>query len=447
MSLTKVVSNSSGYLPQLQNSVVNTMECLSTSSNSLKIFASRGTRSTESFSLEKILPAKQIVEEEEKIQTWSDGSVFSGSFQNGHRHGRGEATWPNGEVYSGDFVNDKREGRGIYTWPDGSKYEGHFKANKRSGYGLFEFPNGDYFEGIYVDDIRNGPGIFTYSSEGVQDIGIWLNERLIKICKTLKNSFTFKNYSHHSINAIDKQAEMNIDNKIKKKKKLKVEEQKSVLHAQVEEQTPIWSASEDILHTIPERFNYKDIIYCMRDNFGPVGPLETKSEKLINAAIIGDILTTEAILKCGDIHPDVADRTGFGAMLAAAVNCHADVLNCLLDFGASVNKLNDEGLSPLAACHVLHYTNQDFIDNIAENIPKENIFNSIEWEKQRGCYIHRNDKKTILSMYGTIRSTSNETTRGKAARRTSTFSSQGLTKPVMAPRRSLLAVSWTVSII
>ena len=109
------------------------------------------------------------------------------------------------------------------------------------------------------------------------------------------------------------------------------------------------------------------------------------------------------------------------------VNCHADVLNCLLDFGASVNKLNDEGLSPLAACHVLHYTNQDFIDNIAENIPKENIFNSIEWDKQRGCYIHRNDKKTILSMYGTIRSTStsNEITRGKAVRKTSTFSTQG----------------------
>ena len=171
-----------------------------------------------------------------------------------------------------------------------------------------------------MDDIRNGPGIFTYSLEGVQDIGIWLNERLIKICKTLTSSFTFKNYSHHSINSIDKQAKVNNDNKTKKKKKLKVEEQKSLLQIQVEEHNPIWHASEDILNTIPEGFNYKDIIYCLRENFGPIGPLETKSEKLISAAIIGDILTTEAILKCGDIHPDVADRTGFGAMLAAAVS-------------------------------------------------------------------------------------------------------------------------------
>lgn len=52
------------------------------------------------------MSAKQIVEEEEKVQTWSDGSVFSGSFQNGHRHGRGEATWPNGEVHLGAIPDD-----------------------------------------------------------------------------------------------------------------------------------------------------------------------------------------------------------------------------------------------------------------------------------------------------------------------------------------------------
>ena len=172
-----------------------------------------------------------------------------------------------------------------------------------------------------MDDIRNGPGIFTYTSQGVQDIGIWLNERLIKICKILTSSFNLKNHSQHSINAINKQTEINDENKSKKKKKAKVDELKGMLQNQVEEHTSIWHGNEDILNTIPEGFNYKDIIYCMRENFGPIGPLETKSEKLINAAITGDILTTEAILKCGDIHPDVADRTGFGSMLAAAVSC------------------------------------------------------------------------------------------------------------------------------
>lgn len=90
------------------------------------------------------------------------------------------------------------------------------------------------------------------------------------------------------------------------------------------------------------------------------------------------------------------------------MNCHADVLNCLLDFGANVNILNSEGLSPLAACYVLQYTKEDFISNTAECLPKENTFNSIEWDRQRGSLIHRNDRKAILSMYGTSRSQSND---------------------------------------
>ena len=99
MSLVKVVSNSNGYLPQLQHSVVNTIEYSPTSSNSLKTFESPGSRSIESLPLEKILSVKQIVEAEEKTQTWSDGSIFSGNFQNGHRHGKGQSKWPNGEVH------------------------------------------------------------------------------------------------------------------------------------------------------------------------------------------------------------------------------------------------------------------------------------------------------------------------------------------------------------
>ena len=80
-----------------------------------------------------------------------------------------------------------------------------------------------------------------------------------------------------------------------------------------------------------------------------------------------------------------------------------DVLNHLLDYGANVNKLNEEGLSALAACHVLLYTAFDFIDNIAENMPAENLFNSVEWDKQRGMVTNRNDRKIILATYGTLR--------------------------------------------
>lgn len=37
------------------------------------------------------------------------------------------------------------------------------------------------------------------------------------------------------------------------------------------------------------------------------------------------------------------------------VNYHHDVLHLLLDMGADIDKLNSEGMSALAVCHVLYY--------------------------------------------------------------------------------------------
>lgn len=47
------------------------------------------------------------------------------------------------------------------------------------------------------------------------------------------------------------------------------------------------------------------------------------------------------------------------------MNCHVNVINFLLDNGADVNKLNDAGMSALAACFVVLYPLDSFLDNAA----------------------------------------------------------------------------------
>ena len=60
-----------------------------------------------------------------------------------------------------------------------------------------------------------------------------------------------------------------------------------------------------------------------------------------------------------------------------------------MDYGADVNKLNNEGLSSLAACHVLFYTKHTWKDNIAETMGDENLFNSVQWDIPNGTFVQR----------------------------------------------------------
>ena len=56
-----------------------------------------------------------------------------------------------------------------------------------------------------------------------------------------------------------------------------------------------------------------------RERFGPKGPLEVRSERLIQEALLGNPQSVYHILRDKKVHPDVGDARGHTALIAATV--------------------------------------------------------------------------------------------------------------------------------
>uniref|UniRef100_A0A673HXB2 Ankyrin repeat and MYND domain containing 1 n=1 Tax=Sinocyclocheilus rhinocerous TaxID=307959 RepID=A0A673HXB2_9TELE len=333
------------------------------------------------------------------IQEWPDGCKYEGDFVNNLKHGIGVFTWPNGEFYKGSFFKDYRHGKGMYSWPDGSKYTGKFYLNRKEGYGV---------QGLYHADERFGPGVMTYP-DGRQDVGLWHRERLLRLCTTLEGSFSLEDFPEHMTRLPKKhlkqpQLPVEVESSRDTDQGLSEDEDRFILPPNIESYStdsdhlpvPRCLRRELDLHffgtiyffilyfevyfIVKEYFIFlkfeKDtfdwdvaaVLNMNRTQFGPKGPLELNSEKLIKEASHGECRNVYRILRDGKVHPDVSDVQGHTALIAATVNSHDDVIHMLLDSGADVNKLNDEGMSALAVCHVLYYPLQSLHETLAERV-------------------------------------------------------------------------------
>ncbi|CAH1780583.1 unnamed protein product [Owenia fusiformis] len=351
-------------------------------------------------------------------QLWEDGGKYEGMFLEDMRHGEGCATWTNGESYSGMFYKDRRHGLGTYNWPDGSSFNGTFYMDKKEGYGTFYFANGDKFEGLYKSDEREGPGVMTYTTNK-QDVGLWHRENLVRLCLELDGAFTMKEHEEFEYNEDDHKKFINIEevnnredvinailnppspfnyypeSNIKKDLKLLFNDSVDVKSMAVDiksfdeeffkNREPLKNNAEIkainntpsmiemqkhiLLHSYNEeniKIKVPKIIDGERTGFKKPGQKELDSQRFIKAAADGDLETVSALVDSGAVYVDVADSSGYTALVAAATNWHKDVINKLLDNGANVNKLTNEGVSALAACHVYFYPIEVFKYNIAE---------------------------------------------------------------------------------
>ncbi|KAH9509404.1 Ankyrin repeat and MYND domain-containing protein 1 [Bulinus truncatus] len=398
-------------------------------------------------------------------QTWSDGTIYSGEFFNDLRHGEGSIIWPNGESYEGSFFRDRRHGKGTYRWPDGSVYSGSFYMDKKEGYASFYFANGDVFEGLYKVDEREGPGIVTYT-DGQQDVGLWLAEKIIKFCLPVSGAFSIKSHPELEYKEEDKCVYINIteekhpDDSIDlilhplppldyppqsdlsqrvdslysealdyrslavNRKAFDLEFFKNFTPVlDTEEKVRAWNATPRMMelqkhiykHLVGKSvvgFDVDSVLKLDRRKFKQRGPLELQSQELIIAAMAGDARKVESLLASGKVHPDVCDCSGHTALIGATVNWQIDIINILLNHGADVNSLNDEGSSALSAGSIFYYPIEGFLYNIAEKGMKPPEFMSMKQENQPKSILTstRERRASKLNQINRIRSQSTVST-------------------------------------
>ncbi|XP_056420536.1 ankyrin repeat and MYND domain-containing protein 1 isoform X2 [Hyla sarda] len=168
----------------------------------------------------------------------------------------------------------------------------------------------------------------------------------------------------------------------------------------------------------PEYFDWKmcSIMMNEREKFGPKGPREGSAERLIELSGLGDLETVSTILRHDLAHVDVSDQSGQTALHAATVNGHNNIINLLLDNGADVNKINDEGLSALSLCLMLLYSTKSFWlivaeQNLPENKEEKNYFglDSVENESCSAVNEKVMEKSSEISGESLQTSVSNKT--------------------------------------
>ncbi|XP_006875283.1 PREDICTED: ankyrin repeat and MYND domain-containing protein 1 [Chrysochloris asiatica] len=356
-------------------------------------------------------------------QDWQDGCSYRGEFGQHTKLGFGEFYWPTGEMYRGHFYRDHLHGLGTYTWPDGSSFTGTFYLSRREGYGTLSLKS-KLFQGLYKADKRFGPGVETHP-DGSQDVGLWVQEHLVKLCSVMPGSFSLLSYPElaHFLTHVPTRLSLSDEEKMEWdvdqdrdpffyeykrfllndditlppdmhvystdnshlpmtssfRKDLDAWVSMDDLPPFMEDEEPWFITNETPLMVRVQKQTYKfrnkkaytswnmaAIMQGDRSSFAHHGPKERLAREMILKAENGDHHWIDGILRDNLASPDVADAKGYTVLAAAAVHCQMQIINLLLDSGADVNKCSDEGLTPLSMCFLLYYPTGAFKPNIAE---------------------------------------------------------------------------------
>ena len=165
-----------------------------------------------------------------------------------------------------------------------------------------------------MNNERNGPGTLTYC-DGTQDVGIWSGEKLIRLCTVMENAFVFQHFSDYFVNAGE-----NVPSKVRRGNSA-LAVSRSIHEVRDSKKSPESVDGTRNHLQVPETFPLTDILVGVRNSsHGRKGPRELASEEFLHISGKGDCMRVIELLEEGLVHVDVADKTGFTALLAASVS-------------------------------------------------------------------------------------------------------------------------------
>ncbi|XP_071052155.1 ankyrin repeat and MYND domain-containing protein 1-like [Onthophagus taurus] len=130
-------------------------------------------------------------------------------------------------------------------------------------------------------------------------------------------------------------------------------------------------------------FNVRSLLIGDRLKFGPPGDYEMCCIRFLQEASNGNDQLAARLLTEKNVNPDVSDSKGNVAAIFASAKDKWGVLKMLCNFGADLDKVNDDGLSALSMC-ILRYVayKKDIVDwerAFLNDTTKENVENDNKW--------------------------------------------------------------------
>lgn len=136
----------------------------------------------------------------------------------------------------------------------------------------------------------------------------------------MDSAFLFQHYSNYNVNA-----GQNLSNRVIRANTARENVRNNTPSLQDFEGSSDMELSK-VLSQIPSSFSYLDILEGVRGNKGSKGPVERVSEELLKSSAAGDCFKVRSLIESGKVHVDVADKTGYTALLAAAVSISYEVV-------------------------------------------------------------------------------------------------------------------------